>query len=133
MQEAALVQRRKVWGAGGEPEKIPQPASGTRDVGLRRSAEQAAKQAAYRRAHRRMKAIQVFYAHLTVYFGVNLMLFFVDMFTGSGIWFFWPVLVWGGGIALHASITFRWLPFFSSEWEEAKIRDIMEEERQIPE
>jgi hypothetical protein len=129
----ALVLRRKVRGAGGEPAKIPQPVPGTRDTGLRRSAEQAAMQAAYRRARKRVRAIQVFYAHLTVYVGVNLMLFFVDIFTGTGIWFFWPVLLWGGAIALHASITFRWLPFFSRDWEEAKIREFIEEERRIPE
>ena len=128
-----MVLRRKVWGAGGEPAKIPQPVPGTRDPGLRRSAEQAAMQAAYRRAHKRVRAIQVFYAHLTVYVGVNLMLFFVDIFTGTGIWFFWPVLFWGGAIALHASIAFRWLPFYSRDWEEAKIREFIEEERRIPE
>ncbi|MFQ5954356.1 MAG: 2TM domain-containing protein [Kiloniellales bacterium] len=127
------MQRRKVWGAGGEPVKVPQPAPGTRDVELRRSAEQAADQAAYQRAYKRMKAVQAFYAHLTAYTGVNLMLFFVDFFTGSGIWFFWPLLIWGAAIALHASITFRWLPFYGREWEEAKVRRFMEEEQQIPE
>jgi hypothetical protein len=130
MEEAAMVQRRKVRGAGGEPAKVPPPAPGTRDLALRRSAEQVAEQAAYRRAHRRMRAVQAFYAHLMAYIAVNLMLFFVDIFTGEGVWFFWPVLGWGAGIALHGAVTFRWLPFFAREWEETKIREIMEKERQ---
>ncbi len=127
-----MVQRTKVWGAGGEPMKVPQPAPGTRDVDLRRSAEQAADEATYQRAYKRMKAVQVFYAHLTAYAGVNLMLFFVDIFTGSGIWFFWPVLAWGAVIALHASIAFHWLPFYGRRWEQTKVHEFIEEERQIP-
>ena len=122
--------RRKVRGAGAEPAKIPAPPPGTRDIGLRRSAEQAAEQAAYERAHRRMRIVQIFYAHLMSYIAVNLMLFFIDVFTGEAFWFYWPVLFWGAFIALHASFTFHWLPFFSREWEERMIREIMEKERQ---
>ncbi len=124
-------QRKKVRGAGAEPTKIPAPAPGTRDVELRRSAEQVAEQAAYRRAHHRMRVVQAFYAHLMIYITINLALFFIDTFTGNGTWFFWPVLFWGAFIALHASYTFHWVPVFTREWEQRKIREIMERERQV--
>ena len=94
-----------------------------------KSAEQVAEQAAYRRAHRRMRAVQAFYSHLMSYIAVNLLLFFIDIFSGDGIWFFWPVLGWGAAVALHATVIFHWLPFFTRDWEQTKIREIIEQER----
>ena len=126
-----MARQEKVRGAGAEPTQIPAPMPGTRDVELRRSAAEAAEQAAFRRAHRRMRVIQAFYAHLTFYIAINLALFFIDIFTGTGIWFFWSVLGWGAVIGLHASFTFRWLPFFTREWEEAKIEEVMDQERRV--
>lgn len=52
-----------------------------------------------RRQHR-------FHAHLRTYLIVNGALLLIDLWTGEGMWFFWPALVWGMGLALHASNTF---------------------------
>ncbi|MFY7813700.1 MAG: 2TM domain-containing protein [Chryseobacterium taeanense] len=48
------------------------------------------------------------------------------MITSPGyLWFFWPMLGWGIGVAAHAANTF-WI---GKEWEEKKIRELMDEDR----
>jgi hypothetical protein len=78
----------------------------------------------YKRAKRRVGEIKDFYTHLSVYGSVIFFLLMVDLLTGSGWWFFWPALAWGVGIMIHAAVTF--LPFNTGDWEERKIRELME-------
>ncbi len=34
------------------------------------------------------------------------MLLFMDLAAGGGLWFYWPLMGWGIGIAVHAIVTF---------------------------
>ncbi|WGH77916.1 2TM domain-containing protein [Jannaschia ovalis] len=44
-----------------------------------------------------------FYAHLTVYAGIIVLLMAINFLTFSGVlWFHWPMLGWGIAVALHA-------------------------------
>lgn len=83
----------------------------------------------YERARRRVRQLREFYTHLTVYLLVNAGLFLLNLLTSpSELWFQWPLLGWGIGVAIHALVVFgagRWL---GPEWEERQGHRLMEKE-----
>jgi hypothetical protein len=42
------------------------------------------------------------------------------------LWFFWPLLGWGIGVAAHGISVFGPGSFFGAEWERKKIKEIMQ-------
>lgn len=83
----------------------------------------------YESARKRVKEIKEFYSHLLSYVVVNLFLMAVNLLTSpEHLWFFWPMLGWGVGIAVHAMKTFNLMPFLGKDWEERKLKEFMEEE-----
>ena len=83
----------------------------------------------YESAKKRVKEIKEFYSHLLAYVVVNLFLMAVNLLTSPEyLWFFWPMLGWGIGIAVHALKTFNLMPFLGKDWEERKMKEFMEEE-----
>lgn len=42
-----------------------------------------------------------FYTHLVVYLGINVMLFFIWVYTGGFPWFAFPLLGWGVALLAH--------------------------------
>ena len=54
-------------------------------------------------ARQRARAKMGFYQHLLVYVVVNGFLLALNLLTGPGsLWFYWPLLGWGIGLAAHA-------------------------------
>ena len=49
----------------------------------------------YERAQARVKELKGFYTHATAYVLVNIGLFVINLLTGGGWWFYWPLLGWG--------------------------------------
>ena len=84
---------------------------------------------AYERARRHVVAIKGFYSHFAIYCIVITALFFINYATRSHWWFFWPAIGWGIGVALHALAVFGFDSFLGADWEERKIRELMEKER----
>ncbi len=83
----------------------------------------------YQKAKERVEAIKGFYIHLIVYVAVNLMLFSINViFSPEGLWFFWPLMGWGIAVAFHALSVFGFGLYFGPDWEERKIRELMEKE-----
>jgi hypothetical protein len=81
---------------------------------------------AYEKAARRVKEIKGFYSNLTSYCLVIPFLAAINLLTSRDyLWFFWPMIGWGIGILAHAVNTFG----IGREWEEKKIKQLMEEER----
>ncbi|MDP6352828.1 MAG: 2TM domain-containing protein [Alphaproteobacteria bacterium] len=89
----------------------------------------AAEAAAEARARAQVQALRSFYNHVAIYAVVNGLLFLIDMFGGDGVWFYWPLFGWGIVLAIHASRTFRLLPWLSDDWEEDKVRELLDRER----
>jgi hypothetical protein len=61
----------------------------------------------YRRAKRRVGQIKGFYVHATVYVLVNALLIIINLLTSPDrLWFFYPLLGWGIGLAAHGLSVF---------------------------
>lgn len=83
----------------------------------------------YQRAKERVKELKGFYVHITLYVIVNTGLFIVNMVASPGnLWFYWPLLGWGIGVIVHAFSVFGFGRLFGADWEEKKVREIMEKE-----
>lgn len=109
-------QRRSARGAASEPVEL-NPGANVRAAAKDVEAEQW--------AWRRVKALRAFYTHLTIYALVNFVLMLIDIATPGGPWFFWPLLGWGLGLAMHAAQTFERLPWFTRDWEQRKVRELL--------
>jgi hypothetical protein len=84
----------------------------------------------YEKARKQVENIKGFYGNLISYILVNLFLVFINLkFSPEHIWFYWPMLGWGVGVLFHGIKVFNWFPFLNKEWEEKKIRQFMEEEK----
>lgn len=80
---------------------------------------------AYERAQKRVKEIKGFYGNLISYCIVIPFLIIVNLVTSpKNIWFFFPMLGWGIGLAAHAMNVFA----IGKNWEERKIRKILEKQ-----
>ncbi len=85
----------------------------------------------YHWAKKRVEDIRGFYTHLGVYIVINVLLLTINLVTSpNALWFYWVTIFWGVGIAFHAMGVFVWDRFFGREWEERKVREIMEREEQ---
>ncbi|HEX8270184.1 MAG TPA: 2TM domain-containing protein [Flavobacterium sp.] len=87
------------------------------------------------RATRRVKSIAGFYRHFMIYLLVNLLMLAVkyiqldaneEFFTFSN---FSTAFFWGIGVVFHALGVFSNNVFFGKNWEERKIRELMEKEK----
>ena len=78
----------------------------------------------YEAARRYVRARRGLREHAATYLIVNGLLFLLDLVTGSGWWFYWPLFGWGIGLALHATSVFGGWADGSAE--EREIRRYME-------
>ncbi|MDT0676243.1 2TM domain-containing protein [Autumnicola musiva] len=82
---------------------------------------------AYFRASQRVKEIKEFYGNLISYCVVIPFLIFINYYTYWRFqWFWFPLFGWGIGLAIHGFSVFG----YGSDWEERKIREIMEKGNQ---
>lgn len=92
---------------------------------------QESEQERYKRAKARVNELREFYNHLWAYAGVNVMLFIINWITAPGAWwFYWVTVFWGIGILWHAIGTFGTSKLTGKAWEEKKIKEIMDKEKQ---
>lgn len=85
----------------------------------------------YLEAKKRVKKLKGFYIHATVYVLVNLFLIARNVQQGESLLSldnYWTAIFWGIGLLGHASSIF--LPGFvlGKDWEEKKIKELMEKE-----
>jgi hypothetical protein len=83
----------------------------------------------YERAHKRVEELRGFYMHLMTYVAISIGLFFIDRMSPGGPWFFWPVIGWGIFMVLHGATVVMGGSFLGQEWEERKVRQLMNRER----
>jgi hypothetical protein len=89
----------------------------------------------YKRALKKVKAIKGFYAHLAVYLVINLLLLYVytreeGLVEGlQDLSNYFTAFFWGIGLLAHAAGVFMPNILFGREWEERKIKELMEKEK----
>lgn len=87
--------------------------------------------AAYERAKKRVEELKGFYGHLVSYIVVITFLAIVNFLTTPGFWWFlFIAFFWGIGLVAHGSSVFMKRGIFSKEWEDKKIREYMEKEKE---
>jgi len=92
--------------------------------------QKANEQESYERAKKRMEEVKSFYSHLLVYIAVNAGLFLLNIVTSPGhLWFYWPLIGWGIGLSIHGVSVFGTQKLLGKDWEERKIKEIMEKEK----
>ena len=85
----------------------------------------------YERARKRVEALKGFYIHATAFVLVNIALFTINLLVGGVWWFYWPLIGWGIGLALHAFAVFGFggVGPWGRAWEERKMQEMMDKER----
>lgn len=83
----------------------------------------------YARARQRIEKIKGFYQHLFAYCLFIPFIIFINYKTYWDYkWFFYPIIGWGIGVAIHGFIIFVHKGMLGSNWEERKIEEIMRKE-----
>ncbi len=85
----------------------------------------------YERAHARVQALKGYYIHASTFVVVNIALFTINVLVGGAWWFYWPLMGWGIGLGVHALAVFGFGGggSWGRQWEERKMREMMDEER----
>lgn len=82
---------------------------------------------AYLSAQSKVREIKEFYSNLISYCVIIPFLIFINYYTYWDFkWFWFPLFGWGIGVAIHGFTVFG----YGRSWEERKIREFMEEEKQ---
>lgn len=82
----------------------------------------------YARAKERVENIRSFYSNLTAYCIIIPFLWWINLRTTDFLWAFFPTLGWGFGVLAHAMQAFGYNPIFGKDWEQRKIRELMNSE-----
>ncbi len=84
----------------------------------------------YLSVKKQVQEIKAFYGNLVSYVTVILFLLFINLkYTPDHLWFFWPMLGWGIGLLFHGMKAFNFVPMLGQEWEQKKIKEFMEQEK----
>jgi hypothetical protein len=84
----------------------------------------------YQKAKKQVNEIKGFYGHLASYVIVLVILIYINLkYTPEYLWFIWTMFGWGIGLFFHAVRVFNWFPFLNKEWEERKIKQFMDEDK----
>ena len=85
----------------------------------------------YERAKKRVEELKGFYGHLIAYIVVNVFLAIVNLLTTPGFWWFlFVTFFWGIGLVAHGLSVFTKRGIFSKDWEDRKIYEYMEKEKE---
>jgi hypothetical protein len=83
----------------------------------------------YKRAKKRVNEIKEFYTHLAAFVCVNILVYIIDLTDNGNIdWAYWVTLGWGIGVVAHFFSVFGESIFLGHNWEERKIRQLMDED-----
>lgn len=84
----------------------------------------------YLRAKEQVAEIKKFYTSLLFYVIFIGFLAALNYYTNEWryMWFLWAAFGWGIGIVVQAIKAYKWAPFMTKDWEERKIKELMEQD-----
>lgn len=69
-----------------------------------------------------VRKVKGFYVHLAQYLIVIPVLAAINLLTHADyLWFVWPALGWGAGLAMHGAGVFLTVPFLGGDWERRQV------------
>lgn len=84
----------------------------------------------YFRAKKKVEEIKAFYGNLASYIVVITGLAILNIITyPEHLWFIYPAVGWGIGVMMHAFKAFDYMPFLNNDWEERKVKELMEKDK----
>ncbi len=85
----------------------------------------------YIQAVKRVEQIRGFYVNLTYFIFIMVTCLTINLvMTPAYLWFLYPFWGWGITLLIHGLIVYKKLPFYNEEWEQKKIQQFYEEEKQ---
>ena len=82
----------------------------------------------YTLAKEKVRGIKEFYGHLLAYCIIIPLLWWINYLTTDFTWAIFPTLGWGFGVLMHGMEAFGYNPLWGKDWEERKIRELMDRE-----
>ncbi len=83
----------------------------------------------YKLAKKRVEKLKGFYIHLLIYILFAPVFIYLNYISNAGFpWALFPIVGWGIGVMGHAVETFNYNPLFGKNWEERKIRELMDKD-----
>lgn len=82
----------------------------------------------YERAKERVENLKGFYIHFSIYLIMVPVFIFLNFRSTGFPWAIFPIVGWGLGVAGHAMEAFNYNPILGKNWEEKKIRELMEKD-----
>lgn len=99
----------------------------TEDIKIMNAPDTFISEKRYKLAKKRVEKLKVFYIHFGIYLLFIPVFIYLNYISNAGFpWALFPIVGWGIGVTSHASETFNYNPFFGKNWEERKIRELME-------
>ncbi len=78
-------------------------------------------------AKKQVKELKGFYRHLYSYIAINIILIIINLVTSPrNLWFYWVTIFWGLALILQAFRVFGKNRIIGKDWEDRKIKEIME-------
>ena len=83
----------------------------------------------YVRAVERVEKLKEFYQNVISYCIVIPVLIFINLRTSPGFhWFWFPMIGWGIGVIFHGLEAYNYSPFLGKDWEDRKIKELMDQQ-----
>lgn len=77
-----------------------------------------------------VRDIKGFYTHLAIYLPTVVVMAAVNLYMGTdNLWFIWPTLGWGLGVASHGLAVFEIFSLFGVDWEKRQIEKRLKRHR----
>lgn len=82
----------------------------------------------YDRAKKKVEELKGFYIHFAIYLLMIPVFIYMNIKSTGFPWAIFPIIGWGAGISGHAMEVFNYNPFLGKNWEEKKIRELMDKD-----
>lgn len=83
----------------------------------------------YERAKKHVEELKGFYIHFSIYLIMVPVFIYLNLRSTGFPWAIFPILGWGAGVSGHAMEVFNYNPFLGKNWEERKIRELMDKDK----
>ncbi|MEM7186736.1 MAG: 2TM domain-containing protein [Bacteroidota bacterium] len=82
----------------------------------------------YDRAKKKVEELKGFYVHFAIYLIMVPVFIYLNLKSTGFPWALFPIIGWGAGVSGHAMEVFSYNPILGKNWEERKIRELMDKD-----